>query len=93
MLLGLVLGQGSTEIPECPLLRERPRLEEDDRDFRVANLDASQHVGQETGRRVRVLEQVSIAVFDDDRRTWSLGKLGQLENQRAVVEAAGEVRQ
>jgi hypothetical protein len=35
-LLGFELGQRRAEIPECPLLGERSRLEEDDRDLRVA---------------------------------------------------------
>src|SRR3990172_3118792 len=84
MLLGFVFGQRCAEISERPLFGERSRLEEDDRDLRVANLDPSEHVRQEAGRGIGVLQQVAVAVLDDESRTRHLGELRQLQNQGAV---------
>src|SRR3990172_5396732 len=86
-----MLGERRAEIAVRPLLGERPCLEEDDRDLRIANLDARQQVRQEAGRGVGVLQQVPVAVLDHDGGAGHLGEPGQLEDQRAVVEGGGGV--
>ena len=85
------LRQRRAEPAVRPLLGEGPRFGEDDGDLRVADLDARQEVGQEARGRVGMLQDGGVAVLDGDRGPRQGREPGELERQRAVVQAVREV--
>src|ERR687887_2244042 len=57
VLLRVGFRASRTQVPEGPLLGERTRLEEQHRHTRVSDRDPGEHVRQEPGRGVRLLQQ------------------------------------
>ena len=91
MVLWRVVDEGGGEVAVGVFLGELARVGEDDRDGRVADLQAGDELEQPARLDVLMVKQRAVAFLDDDRGDGQRGELGERVVQRSVDQRLGEV--